>query len=173
MLRQFECYLKAISIRETLESCDKLAIANDYNCIGWYYGLHKEYDLGIEYCTKSTDIFEKFSLTDEQERSYSSVLNSLGVIYDGIGNFEKAFDYCQKSMKILEKLSSNDDSANTYNYEIFANIHLYNGEQKLAVEFYKKSLNLFKITRSHDSLSRERVEKKLVNINSEQTNLKI
>ncbi|CAF1616687.1 unnamed protein product, partial [Didymodactylos carnosus] len=143
--------------------------ASDYNNIGWYYGLNKQYDLGVEYCTKSTDIYEEFSLLEtDQEKSYSNVLNSLGVIYYGIGNIEKAFDYCQKSMKILEKLSCNDFSANAFNYEIFANIYLNKGEQETAIDYYKKSLDLLKTSRPHDHRSRERIEKKLAEINCEQ-----
>ncbi|CAF1346770.1 unnamed protein product, partial [Didymodactylos carnosus] len=138
-------YLRILEAIELRQNQEQIELANCYNNIGWYYYSDDEHKLALDYCQEAIDLYQQLTLeTVDEQQNYANAWSSLAVIYYDLDQISECFDCCQKSMKIFYKTSTTSHGAVGFNYELYANLHLKNGQRWVAEEFYRKALNIIK-----------------------------
>jgi len=99
------------------------------------------YTTAFEYFEKSIDIYKSSSKNNpEIETSIASAYLNLGIAYIDVGEIKKALDYLNKSMKIRLK---NKLPGLELVYLNLAKAYVKSGENLIAEESFKKSINFF------------------------------
>ncbi|CAF1250311.1 unnamed protein product [Didymodactylos carnosus] len=159
--------LEAIELRETQE---QIELAKCYNSIGHIYYWNNEYKLALDYCQEAIDLYQLLTLEIvDQQQAYANAWSSLAVIYYQLDQISECVDCCQKSMEIFYKTSTTAHFTVGFNYELYANLHLKNGQHWVAEEFYKKALDIIKTHAPYELQVISRIENKLINMFVEQS----
>jgi tetratricopeptide (TPR) repeat protein len=75
-------------------------------------------------------------------RSYSGVLNDLGLIYFEMGQREKALEYYEKSLEFKQKESPEPDIFTAVTYSNLGNLFREQGDYETALSFLNKALEI-------------------------------
>ncbi|CAF1390096.1 unnamed protein product [Rotaria sordida] len=114
-----------------------------YNQLGMIKDAQGEYNMALEFYTKSLDINEKTLPPNHPNlaRSY----NNIGSVYDTMGEYSKALSYYEKDLEISLKAFPPNHPSLATSYNNIGFVYNNMGEYAKALSSYERSLEILKI----------------------------
>lgn len=138
-LASIDNYEQALALYEFLK--DKNGIANILSNEGAVYFNQADDEKALELYLKSLNIAEEISDT----LRIATALQNIGAIYySHKGSLDKALDYLLRALPMSESIKNND-AIGTINVNL-GEIYLAKGDDKAALNYFKKSLKVFRGT---------------------------
>ena len=144
-----EYYNKSLTIRTKLYDENNIGVAETYNNLGTLYRTLGNYDKALEYYEKSLKIKMKLLSQAKLESEKDSLIESLAVTYNNIGNiyilqkdYEKALKYQEKSLDIKLSLYGELHPSIAISYTNLGRLYLEQNDYDSAISYFQKSLEL-------------------------------
>ena len=132
-----ECYEKIAEICEK-EDYDKKELVTALGEASYYWGLHGDYQKGLQFNLQALAICEKFLPADHS--NLARLNNGLGEAYEHLGDYQNALKFNEKALAILGKASPPDDAHLAVSYHYLATAYGNVGDYQKQLEFNEKAL---------------------------------
>ncbi len=133
--KALEYYLRSIQIREELN--DTKEISASLNNIGVVYKALEEYDKALDYFQKSLEIREELGDVFE----VANISNNIGELYIQTGEYFLAFKFLRHGLLLAKEINAKEIIRE--NYEFFSRLYAAMNEYEKALEYYKKSTDVW------------------------------
>lgn len=140
-------YYDKLSLSLNLIMHDTIKAANKYNNIGVAFSeLKNEPDSAIYYYVKAYEMFKN----EKQMLGVAQVGNNLAMQYMMAGNFNLAKKHLKEAELVLDTLINLQDKGTNQRY--YGELYYAQHNNRKAVEYFKKAMNVFKKTDDKKSL---------------------
>jgi len=126
--------LECLEIQKTFKKKSGIGIAYTFQVIGFIYVSKNEYDVAIDYASKSIEIFEEIG----ELVGTAGSLSLLGLASYNKGDINQALSACKKSLSY----GLIGDSAKLTNYNVLGYIYSLRGELDRALRYCKRASSL-------------------------------
>jgi serine phosphatase RsbU (regulator of sigma subunit) len=108
-----------------------------YHCYGEYFMIKGEHEKALKFYQKAEQEYSK--LKKKKEHKLASISNSIGVIYQHMGDYENAILRYMQTLKYAEQMNDYELLAAACNN--IAIIYFYRGMTQQSEEYFTKALN--------------------------------
>ncbi|GAA0712756.1 CHAT domain-containing protein [Aquimarina litoralis] len=136
--RSIEYYKKAMDVESKIYGQNHEKIIIHYNRIGLIYKNLGEHEIALDYFKT----FAKLSIQKYGWRHYYTGTGFLhiGVTYKNLFQYDLALENYKKSLLVFQYSGKKDMIA--FTYDNIGDVFIKNGENKKAIEYYNKSINI-------------------------------
>ena len=131
-------YQRALSIRKDSLEIQPKEIADCYESIGTTLHRQGKNSEALKALEEALSICPK----QNNETSLASILNSLGVVSETLGNNKRALDYYERSLNIKKILYGNEHPQNANTINNMAIVYSKLGNDSIALILFKQALNI-------------------------------
>jgi tetratricopeptide (TPR) repeat protein len=138
--KSLEYQIKALNIRESQPTVDRVKIARSYDLLGIIYDAMGDYSKAVRLYIDAKSIREEKLGTNHIDTATS--YHNLAELYRTQGKYKEAEELYKTAISITEELLGTNHISTAASYNNLAELYRTQGNYKEAEELYKKSLSI-------------------------------